>query len=36
MLRYKEDDQFIPNDYRKDWGLSRKIDEALGVKYTCK
>lgn len=33
---YKEDDQFIPNDYRKDWGLIRKIDEALGVKYTCK
>ncbi len=23
-------------DYKKDWAVLRKIDEATGVKYTCK
>ena len=28
--------KFIPIDYKKDWAVLRKIDEATGVKYTCK
>jgi phosphonate transport system substrate-binding protein len=33
---FKKEDQFIPISYRKDWSVIRKIDEATGVKYTCK
>jgi len=33
---FKKEDRFIPITYKKDWNLIRKIDEATGVKYTCK
>ena len=33
---FKEEDSFIPITYQKDWGVIRKIDAAIGVKYTCK
>jgi phosphonate transport system substrate-binding protein len=33
---FKEEDRFIPITYKKDWAVIRKIDEATGVKYTCK
>ncbi len=33
---FKKEDRFIPITYRKDWAIIRKIDEATGVKYTCK
>ena len=29
-------DKFVPITYQKDWSVIRKIDEASGVKYTCK
>jgi phosphonate transport system substrate-binding protein len=33
---FKKEDKFIPITYKKDWAVIRKIDEANGVKYTCK
>jgi phosphonate transport system substrate-binding protein len=33
---FKKEGKFIPIEYRKDWAVLRKIDEATGVKYTCK
>jgi phosphonate transport system substrate-binding protein len=33
---FKEEDRFVPITYQKDWSVIRKIDEATGVKYTCK
>src|SRR5713226_3222721 len=33
---FKEQDRFVPITYQKDWSVIRKIDEATGVKYTCK
>ncbi len=35
-LEFKESDRFLPITYKKDWSVIRKIDEATGVKYTCK
>ena len=36
QTEFKKEDKFIPIDYKKDWEVMRKIDEATGVKYTCK
>jgi phosphonate transport system substrate-binding protein len=33
---FKNEDRFVPIDYKKDWNIIRKIDAANGVKYTCK
>jgi phosphonate transport system substrate-binding protein len=33
---FKREGKFIPIEYKKDWAVLRKIDEATGVKYTCK
>ena len=33
---FQKEDKFVPIDYKKDWAVLRKIDEATGVKYTCK
>ena len=33
---FKKEGKFIPIEYKKDWTVLRKIDEATGVKYTCK
>ncbi len=33
---FKKEDKFVPITYKKDWAIIRKIDEANGVKYTCK
>ena len=33
---FKKEGKFVPIDYKKDWAVLRKIDEATGVKYTCK
>ncbi len=33
---FQKEDKFIPIDYKKDWAVLRKIDDATGVKYTCK
>ena len=33
---FKKEGKFIPIDYKKDWAVLRKIDDATGVKYTCK
>jgi phosphonate transport system substrate-binding protein len=33
---FKNEDRFVPIDYKKDWSIIRKIDAANGVKYTCK
>ena len=33
---FKNEDRFVPITYQKDWSVIRKIDEANGVKYTCK
>ena len=33
---FKKEGKFIPIDYKNDWAVLRKIDEATGVKYTCK
>ena len=33
---FKKEGKFIPIKYKKDWAVLRKIDEATGVKYTCK
>jgi len=35
-LEFKEEDRFLPITFKKDWAVIRKIDEATGVKYTCK
>jgi phosphonate transport system substrate-binding protein len=35
-VEFKKEAKFIPIDYKKDWAVLRKIDEASGVKYTCK
>ncbi len=36
QAEFKKEAKFIPIDYKKDWAVLRKIDEATGVKYTCK
>ena len=36
QAEFKKEGKFIPIEYRKDWAVLRKIDEANGVKYTCK
>jgi phosphonate transport system substrate-binding protein len=36
QAEFKKESKFIPIDYKKDWAVLRKIDEATGVKYTCK
>jgi phosphonate transport system substrate-binding protein len=33
---FKKEGKFVPIDYKKDWAVLRKIDQATGVKYTCK
>jgi phosphonate transport system substrate-binding protein len=33
---FKKEGKFIAIEYKKDWAVLRKIDEATGVKYTCK
>ena len=33
---FKTEDRFVPITYKKDWSVIRKIDEASGVKYSCK
>jgi phosphonate transport system substrate-binding protein len=33
---FKNEDRFVPITYKKDWAVIRKVDEATGVKYTCK
>ena len=33
---FKKEGKFIPIEYKKDWAVLRKIDDATGVKYTCK
>ena len=33
---FKKEGKFIPIEYKKDWAVLRKIDEATGFKYTCK
>jgi phosphonate transport system substrate-binding protein len=33
---FKKEAKFIPIEFKKDWAVLRKIDEATGVKYTCK
>jgi phosphonate transport system substrate-binding protein len=33
---FKKEDKFVPITYKKDWAVIRKIDEANGIKYTCK
>jgi phosphonate transport system substrate-binding protein len=33
---FQKEAKFIPIEYKKDWAVLRKIDEANGVKYTCK
>jgi phosphonate transport system substrate-binding protein len=33
---FKKEGKFIPIDYKKDWAVLRKIDDATGVKYTCR
>ena len=33
---FKKEGKFVPIEYKKDWAVLRKIDEANGVKYTCK
>jgi phosphonate transport system substrate-binding protein len=33
---FQTEDKFIPIEYKKDWSVIRKIDQATGVKYTCK
>ena len=33
---FKNEDRFIPIEYKRDWNIIRKIDVANGVKYTCK
>lgn len=36
QAEFKKEGKFIPIEYKKDWAVLRKIDEATGVKYTCK
>ena len=36
QAEFKKEGKFIPIDYKKDWAVLRKIDDATGVKYTCK
>jgi phosphonate transport system substrate-binding protein len=33
---FRKEDKFVPITYKKDWAVIRKIDEATGVKYTCR
>jgi phosphonate transport system substrate-binding protein len=33
---FKKEGKFVPIDYKKDWAVLRKIDQATGVQYTCK
>jgi phosphonate transport system substrate-binding protein len=33
---FKREAKFISVEFKKDWAVLRKIDEASGVKYTCK
>jgi phosphonate transport system substrate-binding protein len=36
QAEFKKEAKFVPIEYKKDWAVLRKIDEASGVKYTCK
>jgi phosphonate transport system substrate-binding protein len=36
QAEFKKEAKFVPIEYKKDWAVLRKIDEATGVKYTCK
>ncbi len=36
QAEFKKEGKFIPIDFKKDWAVLRKIDEANDVKYTCK
>jgi phosphonate transport system substrate-binding protein len=36
QAEFKREGKFIPIDYKKDWAVLRKIDDATGVKYGCK
>jgi ABC-type amino acid transport substrate-binding protein len=36
QAEFQKEGKFIPIDYKKDWAVLRKIDDATGVKYTCK
>jgi phosphonate transport system substrate-binding protein len=36
QAEFQKEGKFVPIDYKKDWAVLRKIDEATGVKYTCK
>jgi phosphonate transport system substrate-binding protein len=36
QAEFKKEGKFIPIEFKKDWAVLRKIDEANGVKYTCK
>jgi phosphonate transport system substrate-binding protein len=33
---FKKEAKFIPIEFKKDWAVLRKIDQANGVKYACK
>ena len=34
QAEFKREGKFIPIDYKKDWAVLRKIDDATGVKYS--
>ena len=36
QAEFKKEAKFVAIDFKKDWAVLRKIDEANGVKYTCK
>src|SRR4051812_6139196 len=36
QAEFQKEAKFIPINYKKDWDVMRKIDEATGIKYTCK
>jgi phosphonate transport system substrate-binding protein len=36
QAEFKKEGKFVPIDYKKDWAVLRKIDQATGVQYTCK
>ena len=36
QAEFKREAKFIPIEYQRDWAVLRKIDEANGVKYTCR
>jgi phosphonate transport system substrate-binding protein len=36
QAEFKKEAKFLPIEYKKDWEVLRKIDQATGTKYTCK